>query len=198
MRRALLLVLVACAGPSKKSNTVDETAPPERKEVPQDRQPDPLPPPAVDAKPDVPSGAAAKRDAELAERAAGYFDAFVSNDPAWTPDGKRVVFASNRDGLPQLYIADATKPTSPATRLFTTKERLGDPFVTRDGKALLFVSDVGADELWSIYRSNIDGSGVVDLTPGERLNRDGFLVPEKLPGTMFFSARKMSEPKSTL
>ena len=98
-----------------------------------------------------------------------------------------MVFVSNRSGLPQLYIADAAKPIAGATRMLTTKERVDDPFVTRDGKAVLFASDVGADELWSIYRANLDGSGLVDLTPGERINRDSYVVPDKLPGTLFFS-----------
>ncbi len=37
-------------------------------------------------------------------------DAFVNSEAILTRDGKRVVFVSNRDGLPQLYIADVASP----------------------------------------------------------------------------------------
>ncbi len=156
------------------------------------------PPPEADATPDRPAGAAAKRDAELAARAAGFMDAFTNSEPVLTRDGKRVVFVSNRDGLPQLYVADAAKPQAAPVRLVTTAQRVTSPLPTRDGKAVLFRSDTGADEHWSIFRVGLDGKDLVELTPGERLNRDGFLVPDGAPDRLFFSARKMSDPRSTL
>lgn len=70
--------------------------------------------------PDVPAGAARAHDAELAKRAAGIIDAFVNTAPAFTPDGKKVVFSSNRDGLPQLppappELAPGSSTTEPVT-----------------------------------------------------------------------------------
>ena len=196
MRRLLLIALAACSSPAAQTRPVDPTPAPEpRQQQPPLDVPPPAPPVVVDATPDAPK--ADKRETELATKAIAFIDAFTNWSPAWTPDGKRVVFVSNRDGLPQLYVADATKPASPATRLLTTTERVDTPFVTYDGKAVLFRSDRGADELWSYYRVNLDGSGLVELT-SERMNRDGFIVPAKQPGTMYFSGRKMSEPKSTL
>src|SRR5262245_25475708 len=47
--------------------------------------------------PDVPAGAAAVRDAELARQAAAIFGVFVNNDMAFSRDGKRLVFVSDRD-----------------------------------------------------------------------------------------------------
>src|SRR5262245_33650188 len=72
------------------------------------------PPPPVDATPDKGGGAGAAREAELAAIAGGFIDAFVNSEPLLTRD-KRVVFVSNRDGLPQLYIADAKQPQAAAT-----------------------------------------------------------------------------------
>lgn len=156
------------------------------------------PAPAANATPDAPSGAAAARDAELSAKAAGFIDAFTNSEPVLTPDGKRLVFVSNRDGLPQIYIADTGKPDAAPARLLTTTQRVTDLVVTKDGKALLFRSDTGADELWSIYRVGLDGKGLVDLTPGDRINRDGISVPDGAPDKLFFSGRKMSEPRSTV
>ena len=191
MRKLILIAVAAC------SSSASQPQPVEPAPITEPRQPPPLGvPPVVDAKPDAPSGD--KRELELAAKVTPFVDAFTSNAPALSPDAKRVAFISNRDGLPQLYIADAAKPAAPAARLVTSTERVGGPFITRDGKAVLFSSDRGADEHWSIFRVNVDGSGLVELTPGERIMRDGFIVPPQQPGTMYFSGRQKSEPKSTL
>jgi dipeptidyl aminopeptidase/acylaminoacyl peptidase len=155
-------------------------------------------PVAVDATPDVPSGADEARDAELAKVAAGAVDAFVNLAPVFTRDGKRVVFISNRDGLPQLYLADAARPTAPATRLVTSSERVGGAVPTLDGKAVVFASDHGADENWSYFRVNLDGSSLVELTPGTRRQRDDAIFADARPDTIFYSARAISDVGSSV
>lgn len=149
--------------------------------------------PPRDATPDVPSGADAARDAELAKAATGVLDAFINSEPVLTRDGKRVVFVSNRDGLPQLYIGDVARPDAPATRLVTSTERMGSAVMTPDGKALVFSSDHGADENWSYFRVNLDGSALIELTQGARRQRDRAIIPDGKPDTMFYSARAMSD-----
>lgn len=199
---SIALLFAACSGPPKPAADPPSPPPsPTEDGKPGAPAPDPgppAPPPEVDATPDVPAGAAAARDAELAAKAAGYIDAFTNSAPVLTRDGKRVVFVSTRDGIPQLYVADVGKPQAAPTRLVATKERVTGAFPTKDGKAVLFRSDVGADEHWSIYRVGLDGKDLVELTPGERLSRDVFLVPDGAPDKLFFSARKMSEARSTL
>jgi dipeptidyl aminopeptidase/acylaminoacyl peptidase len=148
--------------------------------------------------PDVLSGAAADRVAELAKKAAPLVDAFANSEAVFTRDAKQVLIVSNRDGLPQLYVADATRPDSPARRLFASKERVKLDAPTPDGKALLFSTDRGADEKWSIWRVNLDGSGAVELTPGESMQRDGASVPDLAPDTMYYSVRRISEASSAV
>jgi dipeptidyl aminopeptidase/acylaminoacyl peptidase len=194
MRAMLFLFLAGCSGSATPTTTTPTTDPVETPPVPGVPATPPADPPrTADAKPD-----AGTVDPALATKATAFIDAFTEYSPDFTPDGKRVVFASNRDGLPQIYIADPAKPAEAPTRVLTTKERAGGFQVLNDGKTLLFQSDVGADENWSIYRVGLDGQGLADLTPGERINRDGPVVPDKKQDTMFFSARKMSEQKSTL
>src|SRR5688572_18910007 len=183
----LALLLAACSSPattSSPSSSARSNAPSSETRT------------ATDAKPDVPAGAAAKRDTELAARAAGFVDAFTNSAAAFTRDGKQVVFLSNRDGLPQLYLAG--RPDEPAVRLLATDQRVSNVTPTADGKDVLFMSDIGADEHWSFFRVGLDGQRLVELTPGVRLNRDEFLVPDGTPDTLFFSARKMSEARSTV
>ncbi len=144
------------------------------------------------------TGLAADRAAELAKKAAQLVDAFVNSNALFTRDAKQLVIVSNRDGLPQLYVADATRPDSPARRLFESKERVRLDATTPDGKALLFGSDRGADEKWSLWRINLDGSGAVELTPGERMQRDRARVADLAPDTVYYSARRISEASSAV
>jgi outer membrane protein assembly factor BamB len=109
-----------------------------------------------------------------------------------------VAFVSNRDGLPQLYVADVKQPEAAARRLFTWPERVQSALATRDGKAFVFRSDHGADENWAYYRVSSDGQQIAELTPGEPLNRDEAIVPREAPQRLFYTARKMSEAASTL
>jgi len=147
---------------------------------------------------DVPSGASAQRDGELSAQAAKFVDAFWNVAPEFTPDGKQVAFVSNRDGLPQLYVADTNQPEAPARRLFTWPERVQTALATRDGKAFIVRSDHGADENWAYYRVSGDGQKVVELTPGDPLNRDQAVIPDDAPQRLFYTARKMSEAATTL
>jgi dipeptidyl aminopeptidase/acylaminoacyl peptidase len=143
--------------------------------------------------PDVPSGDDAKRDGELTADAAGIFDAFYNMAPKLTPDGKKVVFKSNRDGMPQLYVGEVAKPDAAPTRLVTTKQRIGEFLVAPDGASVIYLSDQGADENWSIFKVGLDGQNVVELTKGETLHRDRPIVPLGVKDTMFFSARPNNE-----
>ncbi|WP_394834128.1 prolyl oligopeptidase family serine peptidase [Pendulispora rubella] len=143
---------------------------------------------------DVPSGASAQRDGVLVSDAERIVAAFTNGQPSLSPDGKKVVFRSNRDGLPQLYLGDPAKPEAPAVRLTKTTERTVRGTFSADGKSVIFLSDRGADENFSIFRIGVDGSGLTELTPGESLHRDAPFVSDGAPDTLVYSARKNEEP----
>ncbi|HEX6433374.1 MAG TPA: hypothetical protein VFZ87_04000, partial [Gemmatimonadales bacterium] len=171
-----LIVGLACGG---QPATTPETAP--------------AAPAAPTAKPDVPTGAIAARDSALAAQAAPIVDAFVNTAGVLVPDGKQVVFRSNRDGLNQLYVAETERPDAPARRLVTAPERVGPFSVTQDGRYVIYGLDKGADENWSFWRVDLDGSNPTELTPGEILNRDYPFSPPQVPDRIFYSARKKEE-----
>src|SRR4051812_5543387 len=70
------------------------------------------PPPATvaDAHPDT-----AVLDPAIVGTVTNIVDAFANTEPVFLRDGKGIVFVSNRDGLPQLYLAG--KRDEPAPRL---------------------------------------------------------------------------------
>jgi dipeptidyl aminopeptidase/acylaminoacyl peptidase len=148
--------------------------------------------------PDVPTGAAAARDSELAKTAEGLIDAFTNFHPVLSRDGKKIIFLSNRDGVAQIYVGDAAKPEAPAVRLVSTEERMVEPVTTKDGKSVIFASDKGRDENFDFYRVDLDGKNLIQLTSGEPLNRTGAFIPDGKADALFFAARKTSEPTSSL
>ena len=203
LRFPFLAFLLACATPPP---AADRSAPPGRSQEAALPAPAAAAPPAAAAEerarapvlPDATSSAGAPRVAELSKKASSLVDAFLNTEALLTRDGKQVVLVSNRDGLPQLYVADAGRADSPARRLFASKERVTLDQTTPDGKSVLFRTDRGADEKWSIWRVDLDGTGLTELTPGEPLQRDSAHVADLAPDTIYFSARRISEVSSAV
>jgi dipeptidyl aminopeptidase/acylaminoacyl peptidase len=148
--------------------------------------------------PDVPTGAAAQRDAELAQLYRRFADIHSNFNPMLTPDGRHVVYASTRDGLPQLYVGEVAQPAAPARRLTQTDQRVFYGIPTHDGTSVIYASDRGADENWSYFRVPLAGGAPVELTPGETLQRDQPVLPRGAPDTLLYSARDQKASASTL
>jgi WD40-like Beta Propeller Repeat len=131
------------------------------------------------------------RDAEIAARAAPFVDAF-SNSGAQLAPGGQVVFVSTRDGLPQLYVGAVGEPDRPPRRLPVPAERVVAPRLLPDGKTLVFLSDVGSDQKFHVFRIGLDGSGLADLTPSGELRR---MVPQvaRRSGTMVYGAHVLDD-----
>jgi dipeptidyl aminopeptidase/acylaminoacyl peptidase len=148
------------------------------------------PAPEVSARPDEAQGG---RDAELTQQAMRIIEAYANHSAALSPDGKRIAFVSTRDGLSQIYLADAAHPAAPATRLVESTERCAAPQFTLDGRAVVYVSDRGADEYFSIFRVDLASRAVTELTPDAKLRRSAPLIPDLARGAMFFTAGKAED-----
>jgi dipeptidyl aminopeptidase/acylaminoacyl peptidase len=146
------------------------------------------PPTAAATEPDARQRA---RDAELVARATPYVDAFTNSIPSLAPDG-RVVFVSSRDGLPQLYVGTAAEPDRAPTRLPVPAERVVVPQLLPDGKTIVFLSDVGADQRFHLFRIGLDGTGLADLTPAGELRR---AIPQiaRRAGTLVYGAHTLED-----
>jgi dipeptidyl aminopeptidase/acylaminoacyl peptidase len=160
---------------------------------------------AVSSAPTVLSDAARQRDAARLPLASAVVDAFPNWNgffsslvAEWSPDGKRIVFGSTRDGIPEIYLADPAKPDGPSRALTSGPERALDAAFSRDGKWVLFTRDHEGDENHAIWRTAPDGTGATNLTPDPTLRRGSMLLPSKRPGTMLYTTSRSSDNATSL
>lgn len=79
-----------------------------------------------------------------------------SNDfePAWSPDGKKIAFSSNRDGALEIYVVNVDG--TGRTRLTDNTEAASHPAWSPDGAKIVFAS--GSQLQSHIILMNPDGS----------------------------------------
>lgn len=88
---------------------------------------------------------------------------------AYSPDGEKIVYASNESGSMNLYIMDSDgKNTLQVTH--TSHSYNGGPFFAPDGRTLIFRSDRHQENVLEIYQIDIDGSNEKQLTFDSAVN----------------------------
>ena len=87
-------------------------------------------------------------------------DGANSDDPAWSPDGTRIAFSSDRDGLAEIYVMDADG--SNVVRLTDDGYHDYCPVWSPDDERIAFTSD--RDGKIEVYVMNSDGGNLVRLT----------------------------------
>jgi hypothetical protein len=85
--------------------------------------------------------------------------------PAWSPDGERIVFASERDGNGELYVMDAGGAEQ--RRLTNTPEDESSLAWSPDGEKIAYVTDV-IEGNETIHVMNAEGSGRKRAGAGRR------------------------------
>jgi TolB protein len=88
-------------------------------------------------------------------------DTGSATDPAFSPDGSRIAFVSQRDGNAEIYVMNADG--TGATRVTNDPVTDGRPAFALDGQALVFHSSrtAGKQQIWAV---NVDGTGLTQLT----------------------------------
>lgn len=86
---------------------------------------------------------------------------------SFSPDGKQIVFCSNRGGDLQLYIMNSD---GTGVRQLTTAPKCynGGPFFSPDGKKVIFRSDRKEKDRLQLYVINADGTGEKALTDNDK------------------------------
>jgi Tol biopolymer transport system component len=103
--------------------------------------------------------------------------AFQDSRPAFSPDGTKVVFISNRDGVfRQLYVVP-TDGSGPPRRLLTENVILR-PWFSPDGKYIYFTyaNPQFTEEQIRIWRIPAEGGAMEPITPEGHPNSQGLFV----------------------
>jgi Tol biopolymer transport system component len=96
---------------------------------------------------------------------------------AYSPDGKHIVFCSQRDANLQLWIMDADGNN--ARRLTNAPGCYnGGPFFSPDGKRVIFRADRKKKDYLQVYVINTDGTGERQLTDTEGVNWGPYWHPD--------------------
>ena len=132
-------------------------------------------------------------DPTLAADAAAVIDVFSNHDALSSPDGKSIVFSSNRGGVSQIYLASTAHPAEPARALTTTADRAVSPGFSPDGKYVYFSSDQAGDENYDIERVPVAGGKAEKVSGPEKQQYSSPFFPARHPDQMVFSARDIRD-----
>jgi Tol biopolymer transport system component len=93
-------------------------------------------------------------------------------EPAWSPDGSRIAFRSDRDGNDEIYVmnADGSNPV----RLTLEAAHDGSPAWSPDGEQIAFVSDRDGEQKVYVMSSSAGG----DLSPTNQVGTDPAWSPD--------------------
>lgn len=103
------------------------------------------------------------------------------SSPAWSPDGKQIVFTTNFTGRNNLWKVDANGGWP--IQLLQSDDRQDGAVWSHDGKWIVFTQDVGGHEIWDLYAVPSNGGQAINLTntanvseENPRFSPDGSLV----------------------
>ena len=82
-----------------------------------------------------------------------------NDEPAFSPDGSKIAFVSERDGNPEIYVMDADG--SNAQRLTDDPAADADPAWSADGTRIYFDADTDGNQ--DVYSMKADGSDYAEL-----------------------------------
>ncbi len=108
---------------------------------------------------------------------------FDNVHPAWSPDGKRIAFASDRDGNWEIYLVSVGVLKPVETRITSNKSVEDDPAWTPGGELLAFVSNRDAQQGLNLYSIHPETKQATRLTFRRRgWDGDPSWTPSARPG----------------
>ncbi|MFO0956191.1 MAG: hypothetical protein U0800_01855 [Isosphaeraceae bacterium] len=95
---------------------------------------------------------------------------------SYSPDGKRIVFTSFRDGDAEIYIMDADGKNP--RRITKAPGYDGGPFFAPDGKRIIYRSDRKSNDRLQLFINNVEGTAERALTDNEFVNWGPYFHPD--------------------
>jgi dipeptidyl aminopeptidase/acylaminoacyl peptidase len=116
-----------------------------------------------------------------------YYSRSVSS-PAWSPDGKQIVFTTNLTGRYNLWSIAAYGGFP--IQLTASDDRQGNAVYSTDGKTIVFTEDVGGGEYYDLFSVPANGGEVVNLTKTADLSEnDPVFSPDNTQVAITLKAR---------
>jgi serine/threonine-protein kinase len=107
------------------------------------------------------------------------FDAAVDFYPVWTPDGRRLVWASQRDGVVQNLYTQVADGTGAVERLTKSANNQFPTAMTPDGKRVVLREDTPSGTGTDVTLLTLDGVGqVTPLVATASIERNGEVSPD--------------------
>jgi Tol biopolymer transport system component len=95
---------------------------------------------------------------------------------SYSPDGRKIIFTSFRDGDGEIYIMDADGKNP--RRVTHAKGYDGGPFFSPDGKRIIYRSDRKNNDLLQVYINNTEGTAERALTDNSDVNWGPYFHPD--------------------
>ena len=108
--------------------------------------------------------------------------------PAWSPDGKQIVFTTNLTGRYNLWSIPAAGGFP--IQLTASDDRQGNAVYSTDSKTILFTEDIGGGEYYDLFSVPANGGEVVNLTKTPDLSEnDPVFSPDNTQVAITLKAR---------
>ena len=89
--------------------------------------------------------------------------------PQVSPDGKQIAFLAPKDGVLNVWVAPADKPSAAKVVTKDTNRGIRRYFWAYTNQHIIYMQDKGGDENWRVYSVDLSNNQEKDLTPFEKV-----------------------------
>ncbi len=101
--------------------------------------------------------------------------------PQVSPDGKQIAFLAPKDGVLNVWVAPADKPSAAKVVTKDTNRGIRRYFWAYTNQHIIYMQDKGGDENWRVYSVDLSNNQEKDLTPFEKVAAQIEEVSHKFP-----------------